>query len=95
MEAARTKANQVAASEDMSARGKAREISKLYANARNIRGRGGKGGDDGKKSGSKRISKASGKPLDRRLLSDKRQVNAKQKKKDARKKKKGKGGGRR
>lgn len=92
MEAARSKANQIASSEDMSARGKAREISKLYANARNLKG--GKGDKDGKKSGSKRISKASGKPLDRRMFSDKRQVNAKQKKKDARKKK-GKGGGRR
>lgn len=94
MEVARAKANQIADNEDMSARGKVREIAKLYANARNDKG--GKGGKGGKnnKNGRERTS-GSGKPLDRRMFSDKRQVNAKQKKKDARKGKKKGGGGRR
>ena len=40
METARAKANQIANSEDISARGKAREIAKLYAQAKDLRKKG-------------------------------------------------------
>ena len=96
MEAARVKANQIANSEDISARGKVREIGKLYANARDLRG-GGKGGKGGKGGGRDNLQareRKGGKPLDRRMMADRRQVNMKQKKKDAKKaKRKGGGGG--
>ena len=88
MEAARAKANQIASSEDLSARGKAREIEKLYAIAKRDGkfgkggGRGGEGGGKGKRG---TFSKTTGKPLDRRMMADRRQVNAKQKKRDMKK----------
>ncbi|QDZ22843.1 ribosomal RNA methyltransferase E [Chloropicon primus] len=88
METARAKANQIANSEDISARGKAREIAKLYAQAKDLRKKGkGKNPNNASLQTRERRS-ASGKPLDRRMFSDKRQVNAKQKKKDAKKAKK-------
>ncbi len=56
--------------EDLSERGKAREIEKLYAKAR-----AGKGAKKGKPSRSAALtSKKKGKPLDGRLRADKRQV---------------------
>ena len=86
METARAKANQIANSEDISARGKVREIAKLYAQAKDLRRKpgGGKGKNPNNASLQQR-ERRTGKPLDRRMFADKRQVNAKQKKKDAKK----------
>ena len=78
--------DQIANSEDISARGKVREIAKLYAQAKDLRRKpgGGKGKNPNNASLQQR-ERRTGKPLDRRMFADKRQVNAKQKKKDAKK----------
>lgn len=69
--AARAKAEAVVGQEDLSERGKAREIEKLYAKAR-----AGKGAKKAKPSRSaQRANKTKGKPLDGRLRADKRQVS--------------------
>ena len=68
--AAKSKAEAVVGQEDLSERGKAREIEKLYAKAR--------AGKGAKKSKPTRVQKrhAKGPPLDGRMRSDKRQVRA-------------------
>ncbi|CAL8471869.1 g11411 [Coccomyxa elongata] len=87
--AARAKAEAVVGQEDLSERGKAREIEKLYAKAR-----AGKGAKKGKPSRSaQRANQTKGKPLDGRLRADKRQVNSKRKAKTAKKGRKGKSAG--
>ena len=69
--AARAKAEAVVGQEDLSERGKAREIEKLYAKAR-----AGKGAKKAKPSRSaQHANKTKGKPLDGRLRADKRQVS--------------------
>ena len=66
--AAKSKAEAVVGQEDLSERGKAREIEKLYAKAR--------AGKGVKKSKPTRVQKrhAKGPPLDGRMRADKRQV---------------------
>lgn len=69
--AARAKAEAVVGQEDLSERGKAREIEKLYSRAR-----AGKGAKKAKPSRSQaRSNKTKGRPLDGRLRADKRQVS--------------------
>lgn len=66
----------------MSERSKAKEVEKLYAKA--------KAGGKGKKKKPGRSSKQKkGPPLDRRMMSDKRQVHHKSKAKAAKRKPKG------
>ena len=72
--AARAKAEAVVGQEDLTERGKAKEIEKLYARAR--AGKGAPGGKKGKPSRSQQRHGKAGKPLDGRLLADKRQVSA-------------------
>lgn len=72
--AARAKAEAVVGQEDLTERGKAKEIEKLYARAR--AGKGAPGGKKGKPSRSQQRHGKAGKPLDGRLLADKRQVCA-------------------
>ena len=66
--AAKSKAEAVVGQEDLSERGKAREIEKLYAKAR--------AGKGAKKAKPTRVQKrhAKGPPLDGRMRADKRQV---------------------
>jgi hypothetical protein len=70
--AARAKAEAVMGSGDLSERGKAREVDKLYAQAR--AGKGAKGNKSKKPSRSASRHAKPGKPLDGRMLADKRQV---------------------
>lgn len=67
--AARAKAEAVVGQEDLSERGKAREIEKLYAKAR-----AGKGAKKAKPSRSQQRHGKKGPPLDGRTRADKRQV---------------------
>lgn len=72
---ARQKAESIAGQEDMPMAAKMREIEKLYAKAR--AGGGSKKGKNGKKSSSRRDGKKrKGPPLDPRLRSDKRGMDA-------------------
>ena len=94
LEAARSKAEGIAAQEDRPLGSRMRDIEKVYAKARST-GKG-KGKDKAKKPGktsrSETINKAKkGRPLDRRMFADKRQINLKAKKK-AGKGRKGAGG---
>jgi len=70
--AAKSKAEAVVGQEDLSERGKAREIEKLYAKAR--------AGKGAKKAKPTRVQKrhAKGPPLDGRMRADKRQVKISQ-----------------
>lgn len=68
--AAKSKAEAVVGQEDLSERGKAREIEKLYAKAR-----AGKGAKKGKPTRAQKRH-AKGPPLDGRMRADKRQVRA-------------------
>jgi hypothetical protein len=72
--AARAKAEAVVGQEDLSERGKAREIEKLYARAR---AGGGAASNPKKQSRSqKQRSSRKGKPLDARTRADQRQARA-------------------
>jgi AdoMet-dependent rRNA methyltransferase SPB1 len=71
LDAARAKANQVAAQEDVPMGARLREVEKLYAKARAEGGKGGKGGKAGGKGGGGG-KRGRGPPLDKRMLADKR-----------------------
>ncbi len=82
LEAARSKAEGIAAQEDRPLGSRMRDIEKVYAKARST----GKSKFSAKKpsktSRSETINKQKkGRPLDKRMFADKRQVNLKQKKK--------------
>ncbi|KAK9814670.1 hypothetical protein WJX72_009544 [[Myrmecia] bisecta] len=84
LEAARHKAEGIAAQDDVPTAAKTREIEKLYAKARAT--------GKGKKAKPTRADQYKKKrPLDRRMLSDKREVKGKAKKKAMKKAGKGKG----
>ena len=86
LEQAKTKANSIVEQGDLSERAKAKEVAALYAKAK-------KSGKAPKKKASRSDKfKKKGPPLDRRLMSDKRPVNNKSKKKAAKSRKKGQGG---
>ena len=88
LDAARAKAEAISGQEDLPMGSKMKEIQKLMAKAKAS----GKG--KGKKKPSRSDQYNKGKPLDRRMFSDKRAVNFKAKKKAAKKSKsKGKKGG--
>ena len=81
MEAARAKAEAISGQEDLPMNSKMKEIQKLMAKARAS----GKG--KGKKKATKSDQYKKTKPLDRRMMSDKRAINHKAKKKAAKKSK--------
>lgn len=81
MEAARAKAEAISGQEDLPMGSKMKEIQKLMAKAKAS----GKGSTKKKVTRSDQYKK--GKPLDRRMFSDKRAVNFKAKKKAAKKSK--------
>ena len=81
LEAARAKAEAISGQEDLPMGSKMKEIQKLMAKARAS----GKGNTKRKATRSDQYKK--GKPLDRRMFSDKRAVNFKAKKKAAKKSK--------
>lgn len=86
LEQAKNKANSIMEQGDLSERAKAKEVAALYAKAK-------KSGKASKKKPSRNDKyKKKGPPLDRRLMSDKRPINNKAKKKVAKSKAK-KGGG--
>ena len=72
LDAAKAKAEGVAAQPDISGVSKAREINKIMARARS--GKGGKAAKPSRSAARKQQSK--GPRLDRRMMSDKRQVRA-------------------
>jgi len=81
MEAARAKAEAISGQEDLPMGSKMKEIQKLMAKARAS----GKG--KGKKKATRSDQYKKTKPLDRRMMSDKRAINHKAKKKAAKKSK--------
>jgi AdoMet-dependent rRNA methyltransferase SPB1 len=72
LDAARAKANQVAAQEDVPMGARLREVEKLYAKARAEKGKGGRGGKGGAAGGKGGGKRGKGPPLDKRMLADKR-----------------------
>lgn len=85
MEQAKSKANSVLEQGDLSERAKAKEVAALFAKAKSS------GKAPKKKPSRSDKYKKKGPPLDRRMMSDKRPVNNKIKKKAAKSRKKGQG----
>ena len=79
MEAARAKAEAISGQEDLPMDSKMKEIQKLMAKA--------KASGKGKKKATRADQYKKSKPLDRRMMSDKRAINHKAKKKAAKKSK--------
>jgi hypothetical protein len=87
LEQAKNKASSIMEQGDLSERAKAKEVAALYAKAK------GSGKATKKKPTRGDKYKNKGPPLDRRLMSDKRPIKNKTKKKDAKSRSKKKGGG--
>ena len=83
LDAARSKAEGIAAQEDRPLGSRMRDIEKVYAKARST-GKNKAGKKPSKTSRSETVNKQKkGRPLDRRMFADRRQVNFKQKKKES------------
>ncbi len=92
LEKARQKSEAIVNQEDVPMRSRMKEVEKVYAKARAA----GKGSGKKKQTRSaKEASSRKGRPLDRRMMSDKRELNSKRKKAASKKRTKGKkpGGG--
>ena len=93
LEKARQKSEAIVGQEDVPLRSRMKEVEKIYAKARAA----GKGAGKKKQTRSaKQASSRKGRPLDRRMMSDKRETHSKSKKAAAKKRTKGKrpaGGG--
>jgi hypothetical protein len=80
LDKAKAKSEAVVGQEDVPMKSKMKEVQKIYAKARAAAGQGGAKGDKKKKAGTGRRRdehKSKGRPLDGRMLSDKRETGAK------------------